>query len=54
MSVFFTKNGNLIGTAYIINTEPRTYRQLYPSIGLDSKEFTVHASFGAGQTLSLM
>lgn len=49
MSVFFTKNGNLIGTAYIINTEPRTYRELYPSIGLDSKEYTVHASFGADQ-----
>ena len=49
MSVFFTKNGELIGTAYIINTEPRTYRELYPSIGLDSKEYTVHASFGADQ-----
>lgn len=50
MSVFFTKNGKLIGTAYIINTEPRTFRELCPSIGLDSKEYTVHASFGAGQT----
>ena len=49
MSVFFTKNGQLIATAYVINTEPRTYRELYPSIGLDSKEFTVHASFGADQ-----
>lgn len=49
MSVFFTKNGNFIGTAYIINTEPRTYREIYPSIGLDSKEYTVHASFGADQ-----
>ena len=53
MSVFFTKNGNLIGTAYsIISSEPRTYRCLYPTIGLDSKEFTIQVSFGAGEAFA--
>jgi hypothetical protein len=53
MSVFFTKNGSLIGTAYsIISSEPRTYRYLYPTIGLDSKEFTIQASFGAGEAFA--
>jgi len=53
MSVFFTKNGNLIGTAYsIISSEPRTYRTLYPTIGLDSKEFTIQVSFGADEAFA--
>lgn len=50
MSLFFTKNGSLIGTAYaIIKSQWNSYRELYPSIGLDSKEFTIHAQFGADE-----
>lgn len=45
-SVFFTKNGSIIGTALVIMEDERTYDRLYPTIGMDSKEYSIHVNFG--------
>ena len=54
-SVFFTKNGSLIGTAFAVRPEdPYDFSQgIRPVIGLDSQEYTVIVNFGSDEPFRL-
>lgn len=44
-SIFYTKNGTLIGTALILSNES-TFHRIYPTIGIDSSLYSLHVNFG--------
>lgn len=44
-SIFYTKNGSLIGTALAVSNEP-SFNHLYPTIGIDSSKYSLHVNFG--------
>jgi len=50
-SVFYTKNGSLIGTAFVLSNEPSS-SLLYPTIGIDSSKYSLHVNFGRDKPFS--